>query len=543
MTRLSIALNFYIYERLNNDPLWKELIVILSDSQVPGEGEHKILEYIRLQRVQDHYDPNTIHCLYGADADLIMLGLSTHEVNFYLLREIFVFPSEVICSLCGQRGHTPKQCIKHIQKSNIVDSVQFQYISIWRIREYLELEFRNVKTPFTKDFERIVDDFVFLCFFVGNDFIPQLPSMYIRQGALDSILIIYKKLLPNLGGYLTCEGKINYKRLNAIFEKLTMLEEALFKEKGVVIESTKKQRGLATKITNQENYLEERKQEVEQKISTLRSTYIEKIKKEELYTMKDQLRIEYHQIVSTHMVELRDINSKLTSLKQQSNLLKQKKTSKEELIKKFNKDVKRMIEQAEEEEAAKYKDTINFAKEGYKTRYYLDKFNISSSDFAEFKVKIQRSYIEGLSWILDYYYNGCPSWNWYYPYHYSPLTCDLLGIEEMTEIKFDKGQPYRPFEQLMSILPPTSSHALPKILQELINNPKSEIADFYPTQFRLDINGQRFAWMGVNLLPFIEEDRLFKVLKKCEVSSFKYYRLIMLHKKLVGMSMDQTESL
>ena len=88
MADLCKQLHFFVKYKLNTDPLYKNLEnVVLSDGAVPGEGEHKMLDYIRNQRKSPNYDPNTRHCFYGADADLIMLALLTHEPHFTIIRE------------------------------------------------------------------------------------------------------------------------------------------------------------------------------------------------------------------------------------------------------------------------------------------------------------------------------------------------------------------------------------------------------------------------------------------------------------------------
>ena len=69
------------------------------------------------------------------------------------------------------------------------------------MREYLDLEFRSLEAtlPFAYDPERIIDDFILLAIFVGNDFLPHLPGVHINEGALNLIFGIYKRVLPVAG--------------------------------------------------------------------------------------------------------------------------------------------------------------------------------------------------------------------------------------------------------------------------------------------------------------------------------------------------------
>lgn len=87
MDIVSDEIRKYIVNLLSENSKFKHLKILFSDSSVPKEGEHKILEFIRIQRIQKGYNPNIRHCIFGADADFIMLGLATHEPHFYILRE------------------------------------------------------------------------------------------------------------------------------------------------------------------------------------------------------------------------------------------------------------------------------------------------------------------------------------------------------------------------------------------------------------------------------------------------------------------------
>jgi 5'-3' exonuclease len=75
MENLSTYLHYFVQKKINEDEGWKNIKVIISDSNVPGEGEHKIINFIKSQRNQKNYNPNTRHCICGLDADLIFLAL------------------------------------------------------------------------------------------------------------------------------------------------------------------------------------------------------------------------------------------------------------------------------------------------------------------------------------------------------------------------------------------------------------------------------------------------------------------------------------
>eukprot|EP00917_Polyrhabdina_sp_WS-2016_P005383 GHVP01012093.1.p1 GENE.GHVP01012093.1~~GHVP01012093.1.p1 ORF type:complete len:1145 (+),score=185.78 GHVP01012093.1:26-3460(+) len=223
MSILSQALRTYIEERISCHPLWRDLVVIFSDARSPGEGEHKIMQFIRTQRMEMEWNPNTVHCLHGQDADLIMLALATHEAHFYILREIITDARDIklTCEECGQEGHSSANCLSGAieQGKPVLDEVAthrswwkpMQFLQIPVLREYLrgEFTFNAENFPFKFESERCIDDFIFMCFFVGNDFLPHLPSMSIQKGSIDQLIVLYQNVLPELGDYLSESGKLN----------------------------------------------------------------------------------------------------------------------------------------------------------------------------------------------------------------------------------------------------------------------------------------------------------------------------------------------
>jgi 5'-3' exoribonuclease 2 len=163
-------------------------------------------------------------------------------------------------------------------------------------------------------------------------------------------------------------------------------------------------------------------------------------------------------------------------------------------------------------------DKIRLGEDGWKQRYYQEKFHVKPGPELEKKVsEVVLNYVEGLSWVMKYYYQGCQSWAWYFGYHYAPFASDLKNLHTL-DLKFELSEPFKPLDQLMAVLPPASSHCMPRAHRELMVSEYSPIIDFYPENFPVDPNGKRYAWMHIALLPFIDEKRLLHATRSLEES-------------------------
>lgn len=501
MGRLSEVIKFYIQKKIKEDQAWRDVEIIFSGHEVPGEGEHKILEYIRHQKSTATYNPNLSHCMYGLDADLIMLGLVSHEPHFSLIREDDV--------------------LKNNRTKSAIASFHFLHLSL--LREYISMDFASLKltlpTSCPWDLERIIDDFILLCFLVGNDFLPTLPTLNIAEGSLNRILESYKKTLPSLGSYITERGTIDLHRLEGFFKFFCQGEENNFDVIPHGHEKLDRPRHHAPKAQRARHGVVDpsnnRFRQLEEASADLASVLYSKRQADD----SDDSDSEPTHSAAAHASRASKATpSSISSATPGSSASGASSTTTPSVEGTYNPldaphhltnsldNLKLSVGSSEafglfgaesEEEP--------FDVELWKLTYYREKLDMDMRD-TEAHDRLRTCYLEGLQWVYHYYCHGVISWSWFFPYHYAPLISDLVDISKYApRIKFERSKPFAPYQQLLGVLPPKSAALLPLAYQPLLLSPDSPLAPFIPETLEIDREGTKNEWEGVVLLPFLDE--------------------------------------
>ncbi len=377
MNKMSEYIKKYIKNELYENIENKKLEIIYSDSKVPGEGEHKIINHIKRIIKKDNNCKKESYCIHGADADLVMLSLSTHLQQFYIIRE-------------NHRNYN-----------------EFIFLDIGLFYKEL-VELLKGESKCNKNL--IIEDFIFLCYLVGNDFLPHIPSLEILDGGIEFLLSTYTHVLNNYGNLIT--NNISNKTINitSFIEYLKIIE----------------------------------KRENELMIKSYRSNK------------------RYPDPILEKCIQ-------------------------------FNK----------------------FNLEKYKKLYYDIKLN------GEHINKISYEYINGINWVLNYYFIGMKNWLWYYPYHYAPFASELIKYLENNKVEYKsiKNKPLKSYEQLLCILPPQSKNLVPEKLQEIYD--LEEFKEYFPDKIDIDYDGKRNEWEGIVKVPFIDVKKIIEKVKEYNIKEDK----------------------
>ena len=211
---------------------WRGMTVTLDGSDRAGEGEHKIMQDIR-----EREDP--IHpFIYGLDADLIFLSLINNP-DIILVRE------SIMMTDSGKAGKTEDfQYLKVRELHDILVTTLAPTTSLEKLahmgvenRVVDEDELKSRGEPRVSYYHpatckrRLILDYAYMCFLLGNDFLPRLPCLHMRENSLNHVIVIYKLVAWSLGGFLVNEDlTVNHDFLLAMLKELAAIEDALLEE-------------------------------------------------------------------------------------------------------------------------------------------------------------------------------------------------------------------------------------------------------------------------------------------------------------------------
>lgn len=420
----------------------KNIKCIYSSYHDEGEGEHKILQYIK-----NNLNPMDSIVIYGLDADLLFLSLGLgYDYDLYVMREKQIFDNKEIN-------------LDEVQEYNFVEIKQLHIL--------------------ISNLEISTNDFIIMCYLIGNDFLPGLLTLDVKKGGLDKILRAWNNLKNKLG----METQYVDKTQNNNFEKNT---EESHKECNQIIKS----------------YLVEfdvKDKKYKINLDLLNGLFIELIWTEK-YIWKNINRdkiMNQDNLDSEEkekLLELKDINK----MEQLSNFILGYSTDTDFL------------------EKIEFSSSIEYYS------YYL---GITCIDVDKLIIKkLVNDYISGIEWCIGYYLNYCPSWTWGYNFIIAPTIKDIVNFFPKTNKQIQINYSPRtlnPVEQLILAIPPqTYKYVIESELIEKIKSNK-KIGYMLPESFEIDINKEHIFWKCQVKIPIVEYKEFELEIKKININSEK----------------------
>ncbi|WIA19878.1 hypothetical protein OEZ85_005778 [Tetradesmus obliquus] len=508
MTELAQWLRQWAADKAANDPRFKHTTFIISDASEPGEGEHKVMKFVRHLKAQPGYDPATRHEVYGQDADLLLLALLCHEPYFKVMREDMQ-GGEAASSKAAkeaQMAQEQQQLLQLRPLSAVAAALQQQQQPGTADLPPLPLVPQSCGSDSSRrlSFERLLDDLVVLSFLAGNDFLPNVPSIdiYDKPCGLDLLFTAYKALLLAMGGHLTSGGTINRSRLVQLLVFLARDEEAAYKRRADYRRRRAQQR-------------HNEQAAAQQQLSSLLDGGLsmgELPPGIDLDALLSGLDPSVAEALGLSGMSDKPPPPDLTTL------------SPGQLCEELAGRVAARVKQRRMGGDPWAQDPICMDLPGYRQRYYEARFPELLEEFEgdvdRVAARVAWDYMQGISWVLRYYTNSSSSkksksassssseaaagiegasWTWCYPHHYAPLMQDLAKAKlwqkqqrgsrqqdfSAPPVQLSRslsnphsctlqqwappGGPVRPLLQLMCVLPAKSvGDALPAVLANLI---------------------------------------------------------------------------
>jgi len=423
--------------------------IILSTSDKCGEGEHKIYEFIRMN---PEYHRDTITVIYGLDADLIMLTLNHLHIapNLYIYRDT----PEFISSLDSELSTSENYFFDIPLFSKTLE--EHMRITLDRPNEEAQ-EAQQQPQQQQQVHVSAVTDYIFMCFMLGNDFMPHFPSMNLRTNGMDILMNAYRACFVNTKEYLVKRVKNDCQIVwKNVYKFISTLAEEEY-----------------------HNLIMEHKLRDKQSRGVLHRTYGSTVPPQRQQQQQEQQQYTENEVVTS--VSSADIIA--TDMKSLMAIPL----------------IQRSMEQY-----------INPFSKNWEYRYYNALFDVEMTDV--WVKEICKNYLEGLEWTMKYYTTGCVDWRWSYRFAYAPLLKDLLKYTPKVETQMLVPMPKSPIKdivQLCYVLPLASHHLLPSpILAKYL---RLQCPHYYDENLEFKWAYCKYFWEAHTDLPYINISDLEKV--------------------------------